>query len=230
MTDTAFPLQAEKIVTDYLERMSHRLKGMPEGDRRDFLSEIRSHIFESYVNEAGSDETDRILAVLRRLGEPTEVISSWMPQTIGLGGKKKKAPLYILAAILVALFGLPLGIGALAVMVGLLAALFGLLVSYFATAVCLVVAGFAGAVASAIAIVAPGLIFSINHLAAPDTVQSGLFQQNPELAGILGLIVSLIITALGLLMLWSSKHVWRGLRFVTSLIFGHLTRILRRAR
>jgi uncharacterized membrane protein len=218
-----FPPSAEKIVNDYLERLSARLKGMPGSDRQEFLDEIRSHIFESYAGESVDDEIERILIVLRRLGDPTDVIASRMPQTISRIGSRKRAPLYILAGILIAMFGVPLGLGALGVLVGLLAALFGLVIAYFATAVSLVVAGFVAAVASAIAVFAPEIIYSLNRLAGSEVVQLGPF--HPAVTGILGLIVSLILAALGLVMLWSGRYFWRGFRFVVDLIVTQVRRI-----
>jgi uncharacterized membrane protein len=223
MTTSHFPPSVEKIVTDYLQRLSARLKGMPDFDRQELLNEIRSHIFESYLNEGVDDEIDRILAVLRKLGEPDDVISSRMPKSISRVGQRRKAPLYILAGVLIALFGVPLGLGALGVLIGLLAALLGLVIAYFATAVSLAVAGFVGAVASAITLFAPEVIVSINRLAGTEVVQYGPF--NPAVFGLLGLIVSLLISALGLLMLWSARYLWRGFRFVVNLIVTHVRRI-----
>lgn len=228
MTDL-FPQPVEKIVTDYLDRLSDRLKGMPATDSQEFANEIRSHIYDSFMGESGGDDVERILTVLRRLGDPADVISSRMPETITRIGKKRNAPLYILAGILIALFGLPLGIGALSLLIALLATLFGLLVAYFATAVSLVVAGFLSAVVSAIAVFAPGVLLTINRVAGEEVVQFGPFHNAPEVMGILGLVVSLIIAAIGLLMLWSGKYLWRGLRFVTELVFVNIGRIFRRA-
>jgi uncharacterized membrane protein len=218
-----FPPSVEKIVTDYLERLSARLKGMLDCDRQEFLNEIRSHVFESYMNEGVEDEIDRILAVLRRLGEPDDVISSRMPQSISQVGRRRKAPLYILASVLIALFGVPLGLGALGALLGLLAALFGLVIAYFGTAVSFAVAGFIGAVVSAVAMFAPDVIVTINRLAGAEVVQFGPF--SPAAAGFLGLIISLIIAALGLLMLWSGRYLWRGFCFVINLIVTRVRRI-----
>lgn len=226
--NSAFPQAVEQIVTDYLERLSVRLKGMPANDRQEMLNEIRSHIYESYMEESTSDEIERILKVLRRLGDPADVISSRMPQAVARLGRGKKAPLYIIAGVLIALFGVPLGLGALALLVGLLAALFGLLIGYFGAAVSLVVAGFATAVVSVLAIFAPGVLFTLNDMAGTEVISFGPFQHNPEAGGVLGLIISLIVVGLGLLMLWSGKHLWRGFCFVAVLIVQKVRGIFRR--
>ncbi|MBZ5500202.1 MAG: hypothetical protein LAP85_27725 [Acidobacteriia bacterium] len=213
-----YPQAVARIVTDYLERLSARLKGMPDIDRQEVVNEIRSHIYESYTDESAGDEIERILKVLRRLGDPADVIASRMPQAVTRLGRGKKAPLYIVAGVLIALFGVPLGLGALALLVGFLAGLFALLIGYFGAAVSLVVAGFATSVVSAIAILAPGILYTVNDMVGTEIISFGPFQHNPQAAGVLGLIVSLIILAVGLLMLWSGKHFWRGFRFVVVLI------------
>jgi len=212
------PQSVEKIVNDYLGRLAARLQGMPAGDRRELVDEIRSHIYESYVNESAGDDIERILAVLRRLGDPADVISSRMPQAIARLGRGKRAPLYILAGILIAMFGVPLGIGAAAILVGLLAGLLGLMIAFYGAGVSLVVAGFFTSVASVIAILAPGILYSINDMVGSEVVQFGPFQHNPQMAGIIGLITSLIVIGLGLLMLWSGKYLWRGFRFIIVLV------------
>jgi len=59
-------------------------------------------------------------------------------------GSRKKRPLYIIGAILIAFFALPLGLGAVGIIIGLTAAIFGLMIGYFATAVSFVFGGFLG--------------------------------------------------------------------------------------
>jgi uncharacterized membrane protein len=223
-----FPQSVSRIVDDYLDRLSAHLKGMPGSDRRELLTEIRSHIFESYQEEAAPDEIDRILKVLRRLGEPSDVASTRFAHAVGRMGRGKRAPLYILAGVLIALFGVPLGIGAVAVLVGLLIALFGLLVGYFGAAVSFVVAGFLSAVLCGIAIVSPEILFSINRIAGTQVIEFGPFQHNPELGGLIGLIVSVIVLALGLLMLWSGRYLWKGFCFVCVLIARNLRAVFHR--
>lgn len=212
-----FPPAVEKIVANYLERLTARLSAMPAGDAAELAGEIRSHIYESYQAEPGGDEIDRILAVLKRLGEPDEVIASHLPSAMTRLGTKRKLPLYILGGVLIALFAAPLGIGALGLLVGLLAALVGLLIGYFAAAVSLVVAGFAGAMACFLSLVAPSFIQSLNEHFGVQLISWGPFAGDPVLGAVLGLIACLMLTALGLLMVYSAKFLWRGLRFVVQL-------------
>ncbi len=90
-----FPPPAEKIVADYLEKLAAQLKGMNEKDRQEVLAEIRSHIFESFSSDGEGDEIDRALRALKRLGEPSEVVSSRVGASVSqLGRKEKIAPVY----------------------------------------------------------------------------------------------------------------------------------------
>ena len=225
-----FPPPAEKIVADYLEKLAAQLKGMNEKDRQEVLAEIRSHIFESFNSDGEGDEIDRALRALKRLGEPSEVISSRVGASVTQLGRKKRSLLYILAGVLIVLFAAPLGMGGLGVVVGLLAGLVALLVGYFATAVALVVSGFVGALVGLIAIVSPDIFLEINRWAGEAVFQFGPFQNNPQVAGILTLILSLMLAALGLLMLWSGKHIWRGLRFVFRLVTNKIGSLFARGR
>ena len=215
------PHAAERIANDYVDRLSDRLKGMPVDDRNELLSEIRSHIYDSYMSETTGDEIERILRVLRKLGEPADAISSHMPQAVEKLGKSKKAPLYILAAVLIALFAVPLGLGAVGVLIGLLAALFALVVAYYGLGVTLTVTGFVTGIACFIASVRPDILERINYAAGYEVFSYG---PDPQLVGSLGLIASLIQLGLGVLILWSGKYVWRGFRFVTVLITQKVTK------
>jgi uncharacterized membrane protein len=223
-----FPPNVEKIVDDYLARLSSRLRGIPGRDCDELLNEIRSHIYESFMHDDSGDEIERILAVLRRLGDPADVISSRMPDAVKRLGKGKKAPLYVVAGALIAFFGVPLGLGALALLVGFLVAFFGLLVAFYGTGISLVVGGFLAAVISSITILAPDMISRINEAVGTEVVHLGLFPGDPELSGYVALICSLILLGMGLLLLWSGKYLWRGWRFVSMLILSKTRSIFNR--
>jgi len=225
-----FPPAAEKIVADYLEKLKAHLKGMNEKDQQEVLAEIRSHLFESFAGDGEGDEIDRALRALKRLGEPADVVSSRVGASVAQLGRKKKSLLYILAGSLIVLFAAPLGMGGLGVVVGLLVALAGLLVAYFATAVVFVVSGFLCALVGLVAIVSPDIFLEINRWAGEAVFQFGPFQNHPQVAGILTLIIALMLAALGLLMLWSGKHIWRGLRFVFKLATDKVRSLFARGR
>jgi len=223
------PHAAERIASDYMDRLTERLTGMPISDRRELMNEIRFHIYDSYMSETTGDEIERILTVLRRLGEPEDVISSRMPQAVERLGKGKKAPLYILAGILIALFAVPLGLGAIGVLIGLLAALFGLVIAYYGLGVSLAVSGFLSALVCFIAVVSPDLLERINYAVGYQFIgYEPIIFRDPQLGGLIGLIVSLILLGLGVLILWSGKYLWRGFCFVTVLITQKVAEIFKR--
>jgi len=220
-----FPPPAEKIVADYLEKMRTHLKGMNPDDQNEILAEIRSHIYESFVSESGGDDIDRILRTLNRLGEPAEVAANRVSESVTRLGKQKKSLLYIISGLLIVFFAAPLGMGGLSVIAGLLAALAALLIGYFATAVAFVISGFICALVGLVAIISPDIFIEINRWAGEAIFQFGPFQNHPQIAGVLTLIVALMLAALGLLMLWSGKHIWRGLRYTVTLMLAKVRAI-----
>ncbi|HUU06096.1 MAG TPA: DUF1700 domain-containing protein [Patescibacteria group bacterium] len=225
-----FPPAAEKIVADYLEKLKSQLKGMNEKDQQEILAEIRSHIYESFSSDSEGDEIDRSLRVLKKLGDPAEVVSSRVGASITRLGKQKKSLLYILAGFLIIFFAAPLGMGGLGLVAGLLAFLAGLLIAYFATAVVFVISGFLCALVGLITIISPDLFLEINRWAGEAIFQFGPFQNHPQVAGVLTLIIAMMLAALGLLMLWSSKHIWRGLRFLFNLVMDKIHSLFARGR
>lgn len=109
----SYPEVVEKIADDYLERVKSQLPLVPIREQSEFLAEIESHLYEAYQERPEEDEVARILAVLRNLGEPAEVVSERLPRTMARSGKTRSLPLYVVGGILIALFGIPLGFGGL---------------------------------------------------------------------------------------------------------------------
>ena len=225
-----FPPTAEKIVADYLEKMKMHLKGMNANDQNEILAEIRSHIYESFSTESEGDDIDRILRTLKRLGEPAEIAANRMGDSVSRLGQQKKSLLYIISGFLIIFFAAPLGMGGLAVIAGLLAALLGLLIAYFAMAVSFVVSGFICALIGLITIISPDIFLEINRWAGEAIFQFGPFQNHPQIAGVITLIIAMVLAALGLFMLWSGKHIWRGLRYMLNLMLDKIRKIFSRGR
>ena len=218
---TNYPQPVEKIVDNYLERLEGYLQGLPGSDKEEFIKEIESHIYESYQNDAAGDEIDRILRVLRKLGEPGDVYQKKAPEAIVKMGSDRKRPLYILGAILIAFFALPLGMGAVGVIIGIIGAIFGLLAAYFVTAFSFVLAGFLG------------IIFSIIKIAHPEFLDEVVIKLggqvshffHPTLEGILGLIACLILTGLGVLMFYFGRNIFKGLKFLWNISIAKIKEI-----
>jgi uncharacterized membrane protein len=102
-----YPEVVAKIANDYLERVKSQLRLVPTREQDEFLREIQSHLYEAYRQTEGEDDVARILAVLRNLGEPAEVVSDRLSSAMVRSGSKRNLPLYVLAGIVIALFGLP---------------------------------------------------------------------------------------------------------------------------
>jgi len=93
-----------------------------------------------------------------------------------------------------------------------------------------VISGFICALFGLITIISPGIFLEINRWAGEVIFQFGPFQNHPQIAGVITLIIAMMLAALGLLMLWSGKHIWRGLRFVLNLMLDKIRKIFSRGR
>jgi len=224
---------AQAVINDYLDRLKYRLAGFPPADREDLLREIRCHIDEAFASESGGAEMERLLRILRRLGEPADVISERMSPAMVKLGKKKGLPFYILSGVLIVLFGLPLGAGVFGILIGVLAAIVGLLLAYFATAISLVVSGALGIIASFIVIIDPAIIERINlafggaenmHL-----IPSGIFF-SPETEAFVCLILCIILAGLGALMLRGGRYLLRGIGYLFKISWEKVREIFSRNR
>jgi len=196
----------EKIVNNFLKRLKSHLKGLPEQDQEELIKEIHSHIYESFINDKTENEIDRILNVLNKLGEPTDVISSRMSDAMVSMGKKKKLPLYILAGILIALFGLPVGIGGIAVLFAIVVTIVVLILSYYIMAFSLVISGWLGMIASLIRLIDPNFLVEYIHIYPQIS--------DPRIAAVVGFVSSIVIAAGGIGMFWLGKHMMKGIKFL----------------
>ncbi len=67
---------AQKVYSDYINRIKRVVKSLPKEDRNDVLMEFNSHIFESVQQRSSAmgPEIDTLLEVLETLGAPEEVL------------------------------------------------------------------------------------------------------------------------------------------------------------
>jgi uncharacterized membrane protein len=217
-----YPEAVAKIANDYLDRVKLQLRLVPARERDEFLKEIQSHVYEAYLETPGGDEVGRILAVLRRLGEPAELVADRLPGTMVRSGTRRNLPLHILAGILIALFGIPLGIGGVAVLAGVLLAVAGIVAAFYATM---------GAFFAAGAVLA---LFGLIRMYHPELwdrlVAAGLIHVDGDLGqllevlspwgqGLILIVIAAVFVAGGLGMFWAGKYLLRGLRFLFNLIF-----------
>jgi uncharacterized membrane protein len=234
-TEQRYSPPAQAVINDYLDRLKYHLAGFPAVDCEDLLREIAGHIDEAFSGESGGDEMERLLRVLRRLGEPADVISERMSPAMIKMGKRKGLPFYILSGVLIALFGLPLGAGVFGVLIGVLAATLGLLVAYFATALSLLVSGAIGIVVSVLIMVDPTIIERINMaLGGRGNIQLVPFgaplNLPPQTDALICLILCVILAGLGALMLWGGRYLLRGIVYLFKISWGKIKQTFGRRR
>jgi uncharacterized membrane protein len=226
----------EKIVDSYMDRLKSRLSPVPALERDEFLQEIRSHIFESYLQAVASSESDdvtRILAVLGKLGEPAEVVADRFSEAMMNSGTRRKFPLHIVVGVLVALFGIPLGFGGIAVLLGVLVALTGIVLSFYATMAVVFLTGTMLMVLGLTRIYEPAvwdrlLGYGVMQMDGPVAALFG--QLTPLGQGVFMIVLAGVFVVCGMAMLWLGKYLTRGLRFLFALVFDWIRRLAIRVR
>lgn len=225
-TMNEYPEAVAKIANDYLERVQTQLRLVPRREQDEFLREIQSHIHEAYQHEAyqqmpGADDVARILGVLRNFGEPAEVVADRLPGTMVRSGTKRNLPLYVLAGITIALFGIPLGFGGVGVLAGLLIALIGVVFAYYTVAGSFLLVGACFMSLGLIRVILPELwdklvMLGFIQFNGPAELVNHL---SPTGQAFLMIVVASVFVAGGLGLLRLGKYLLRGLRFLLSLIF-----------
>jgi uncharacterized membrane protein len=215
-----YPEVVAKIVNDYLERVKSQLRLVPAREQEEFLREIQSHVYEAYRQTEGDDDVARVLAVLRNLGEPSEVVADRLPGTMVRSGAKRNLPLYILTGILIALFGIPLGFGGVGVLIGLLAAVAGILVAYFAAAGSILLVGAIFTLLSFVRFALPDLwdkLVLLGFIQINGPAAEFLDRLSPPDQALLMILIATVFVACGLGLLWLGKYMLRGMRFLLTL-------------
>jgi len=211
-----------QIVDNYLARLRKGLKGFPTQDQEELVKEIHSHIYESFQNDPTTNEVERILNVLDKLGEPGVVISTRMPSAMVKLGKKKKLPFYILAGFLITIFGLPLGLGGLSLALGIIITVLALILTFYVGAFSLILGGWLSALVMAVRIFSPGFLHP--------WVNSYAIVSNPTLNSLIYILGSLLVAAMGLGFLWLGTRMMRGVRFVFRFLFEKIKNSRKRVR
>ncbi len=225
-----YPEVVAAIVNDYLERLKGKLMLIPALERDEFLREIQSHIYEAYNESPGNNDTQRILAVLRNLGDPAEVVADRLPGAMMRSGSSRNVPLYIVGGILLVLFGIPLGFGGFGILLGLMGALAGLLFAYYAVAGSLLFSGGVIMLLGVTRFLLPE--FWENHAYIQIDAPVGAFLDSlpPSDAGLLMMLFAAVFLAGAWGMFRLGKHLLRGLRFLFGLTFDWMRRFAQSVR
>ena len=222
-----FPEAVAKIANDYLDRVKAQLRLVPVPEQNEFLMEIRSHIYEAYQQAAGEDDVAKILAVLRKLGEPSEVVSDRLPGAMVRSGTKRYLPLHLVSGILIGLFGIPLGFGGVAVLAGILFTLAGIAVVFYGTMGVVFLTGLLFLGLGLTRIYEPGVwdrLVTNGFIHFDRPVADFLDQLPPGGQGLLLILIAAVFIACGLGMLWVGRYLNRGLRFLFNLAFDRARR------
>ena len=217
-----YPDAVAKITNDYLARVKSKLRLLPAYEQDEFVRELQSHIYEAYQQTLGGDEIARILAVLRKLGEPAEVVSDRLPGAMVRSGARRNLPLLILSGILIALFGIPLGFGGVATLFGLLLALAGVVVAYYAVAGSVLLIGAVFGVTGLTRLLLPEVwdrMVSVGFIRLDGPVADFLRHFPVFDQGLLILLVAAVFVISGLGMLKLGRYLLRGIRFLFMLVF-----------
>jgi len=65
---------AQRVYDDYIHRSRKMLKILSNKDKEDCLLEINSYIYEYMEEHKGTDETEKLLNIIQRLGAPEETL------------------------------------------------------------------------------------------------------------------------------------------------------------
>lgn len=228
-----YPDLVATITSDYLARLKAQLRLVPVAEQQEFLKEIESHIYEAYQQTPGDDELARILAVLRKLGEPADVVSDRLAESMMRSGTRRNLPLFVLGGIVIALFGLPLGFGGVGVLIGILGTLAGLLVAFYATSGAVLLTGALLAACGLARLYQPELwerLLRLGVIRMDAQVGDFMYQLSPGEQGVVMLMLGLVLLAAGVGMLRLGKHLVRGLRFLGSLVFDWMRQTAQRVR
>lgn len=201
--------QVRKILDSYLGRLRRHLQGLPDEDREELVREIYSHIYDSYAQDETEDGVERILGVLDRLGEPSEVVSGQLSGSMARMGRKRNLPFLILAGFFIGIFGLPLGVGGLVLLIGLGITLAALILSYYVAAGSFVLGGWLTIIVTTIRIFYPH--FFIENIQLLDQVLP------PEFALPLNYAAGVVFLLLGVGMIVQGRHILRGARYLFGL-------------
>jgi len=221
---TTYPEVVTKIIDDYMDRLKSQLQLVPVEDRNEFLREIQSHIYEAFQQQdAGNDEVTRILTVLRKLGEPAEVVADRLPEAIAGSASAWILPLRIVGALLIALFGIPLGLGGMAVLLGILAALAGVLISYYVLASVALLASVVLLTLGMSRLYQPELwdrLLAAGVIQMDVAVAQVVDRLSPYAQGNLLIFFAIVCAAAAVGMFWSGRYLVRGVSFVMVRVFG----------
>lgn len=219
----------EKVVNDFLIRVKDRIGPDATGDKERFMTDLKGRIEALYNEEQTGDEIDRILNVIRKIGEPEQVAASFRKPEGKSEQTTSRSPLFwVLMIFLGLVFGLPVAMGALGALIGLCAGLIGILVGYVAVGVGLTFGGLATLVVSFLVLFAPDALIAINAFFDMEMVHYGMFNFSPFIGGIIGMVAGGVMTGIGGLILFSTRYIFKAVVSLVEKLASFLNRLFKR--
>lgn len=237
-----YPDAVAKIVNDYLERLGAAARHIPPDEAAELLRETDSHIYEAYHETACDDEVVRILAVLRKLGEPSGLV----PGLVGVApeqtmtapaapssGWRRFVSWKVPVAMAVALFAVPVGVASAAAVAFALLAMCLALIAYYAFTGVTLVAGALFVAGGLTQVHLPGLWERL--------IAAGVVEMDGPLTELLGplsiadqglfmIVFGIVFAAVGFGMQRLGRYMVRGLRYLIAGGYESLTRVAKAAR
>lgn len=65
---------SKRVYDNYMKRIKRTVKSLSSQDQQEILMEFNSHIYEGLLHKTQSNEIDRLLDVIEKLGEPEDVL------------------------------------------------------------------------------------------------------------------------------------------------------------
>lgn len=90
---------SQKLYDNYIKRIKKQIAILPKEDQLDLLMEFNSHIFESSQKKKNTSETENLIDVLDKLGNPEEVLKSTVAEKKLVQATRTFNPVHIFKAL-----------------------------------------------------------------------------------------------------------------------------------
>ncbi len=91
---------SRKIWDDYFYRVNRVIKGLNKKQRSEIDLELKSHLYESFLEREGENEAERLMEAMENLGRPEEFMKAVVSEKILDGSGKSINPKNLLLGIL----------------------------------------------------------------------------------------------------------------------------------
>jgi len=91
---------SKKIWDDYFYRVNRTIKGLNKEQRSEIELELKSHLYESFLERQGDNEAENLMDAMENLGKPEEFMKAVVSEKILDGAGKSINPRNLLLSIL----------------------------------------------------------------------------------------------------------------------------------